>query len=80
MYKRMKQIVKRWGNSLGFRIPKSIAQELKLREGSTVEIKIEDGKLVIVPQRSLEELLERIKPENLHKETEWGKEKNNEVW
>jgi len=80
MYKLMKQVIKRWGNSLGFRIPKSVAQELNLREGSTVEIKIEDGKLVIVPQRSLEELLERIKSENLHKETEWGKREGNEVW
>jgi len=76
----MKQVIKRWGNSLGFRIPKSIAQELKLREGSTVEIRVEDGKLVIVPQRNLEELLERIKPENLHKETEWGEREGNEVW
>ena len=80
MYKLMKQVIKRWGNSLGFRIPKSIAQELKLREGSTVEIRVEDGKLVIVPQRNLEELLERIKPENLHKETEWGEREGNEVW
>ena len=80
MYKLMKQVIKRWGNSLGFRIPKSIAQELNLREGSLVEIRVEDGKLVIVPQRNLEELLERIKPENLHKETEWGEREGNEVW
>jgi antitoxin MazE len=76
----MKQVIKKWGNSLGLRIPKRVVEELKLREGSTVEIKVESGKLVMVPQRSLKELLEKIKPETLHKEVDWGEREGNEAW
>ena len=76
----MEQVIKKWGNSLALRLPKSLAKELNLKEGSKVEIKVEEGKIVIVPKRGLEEFLERIKPENMHKETDWGGKKGNEVW
>jgi len=68
----MEQTLKKWGNSLALRLPKRIAEELNLKEGSKVDIKIEGGKIVIVPKKELKELLESIKPDNLHKETDWG--------
>jgi antitoxin MazE len=76
----MEQTLKKWGNSLALRLPKRIAEELNLKEGSKVDIKIEGGKIVIVPKKELKELLESIKSDNLHKETDWGQREGNEIW
>ena len=76
----MEQIVKKWGNSLAVRLPKGIAKALNLREGSKVEIKLEGEKIVVVPKRDLSELLNRITPESLHNEVDWGQREGNEVW
>ena len=37
--------VKKWGNSLALRIPKSFAVEASLKEDATVNISIEDSQL-----------------------------------
>jgi antitoxin MazE len=76
----MEQTLKKWGNSLALRLPKRIAEELNLKEGSKVDIKIEGGKIVIVPKKELKELLEAIRPDNLHQETDWGQREGNEIW
>lgn len=75
--------VQRWGNSLALRIPKAVAEELRLSENSDVELHLQEGSLVISPPRrkrySLESLLEQVTPENLHKETDWGPDVGNEI-
>lgn len=43
----MRTRVDRWGNSLGVRIPKAIAERAGLREGESVEIEFEDGAIVL---------------------------------
>src|SRR5262245_12275126 len=60
--------VSKWGNSLGVRIPKGIAQDLGLIEGSVIDLRVEGGRLVaeLVPSASLESLLARVTPRNLH--------------
>ena len=73
----------RWGNSLAVRIPKNIADEARLAEGDKLLLKVESpGNVAIkaVEKPSLEELLERITPENVHKEISWGKPVGNEAW
>lgn len=76
--------IQRWGNSLGLRILKSIAKELRLRPGSRVEMAVKDGRLVISPasrpRYTLEELVAGIRPEHLHGEVTWGKSRGREVW
>ena len=75
--------VTRWGNSLAVRIPRSVAEQLRLQEGSEVEMAVTDGRLMIEPRartHSLDELVERITPENRHDETEWGGPQGAEVW
>ncbi len=55
--------LKRWGNSLGLRIPYRLAEGFGWDENSTVEILAVDGVLVIrkkVAAVSLEQLLESI--------------------
>ncbi|WP_039938686.1 AbrB/MazE/SpoVT family DNA-binding domain-containing protein, partial [Leptospira noguchii] len=45
----MESIIQKWGNSLGIRIPKAMATELELNDGSHVELQYEGDKIVIYP-------------------------------
>lgn len=75
--------IQRWGNSLGLRIPKNVAQDIRLQEGSQVDLSIEEGRLIVAPLKrkyTLKELADQITPENMHGETDWGPPVGNEVW
>ncbi len=76
--------IQKWGNSYGLRIPKSILEELELKPDTRLEIRQEEGKIIIIPIRpskvNLNELLKQITPENMHGETDWGAPEGNEVW
>jgi antitoxin MazE len=64
----MRTHVVRWGKSLALCIPRSVAERLGLDEGGTVELSVEDGRLVVRPRRpepQLDQLLAQITPENL---------------
>ena len=78
----MDGVIQKWGNSLGVRIPGSIAKELNLQNGSQVEIIDEDGKIVILPykKKSLAEKLAMITDENLHEEISTGSPAGKEAW
>jgi antitoxin MazE len=73
----------KWGNSLGLRLPKSVALEAQLAEGDTVDVSVDNGAIVIRPARprySLEELVGRITSRNRHNQTDWGTPLGHEVW
>ena len=75
--------VSKWGNSLGLRLPKSVAREAQLDVGDTVDVSVDNGAIVIRPNRprySLKELVRRITPKNRHDESEWGGPVGDEVW
>ena len=77
----MKTQVKQWGNSVAVRIPKIFAEEIGIMNGSTIEIKIIDKKIIVSkPKSRLNELLEKITSENIHSETDTGLIKGKEVW
>ena len=80
----MKVQIQKWGNSLALRIPKSFAVESKIEQGSTVEISLESGKIIVFPVAepdfSLDELLAKITPENLHGEIDKGASVGREAW
>lgn len=80
----MKTRVQKWGNSLALRIPRPFAEETNLHENSTVDVSVRGGKLVVVPvleeQFSLDDLVERITPENRHDEIVTGDAVGNEAW
>lgn len=82
----MNAIIKKWGNSLALRIPKSYAKEIKLEEGAAVDIKIEENRIVILPKRkkekkySLKELVSGITEENRHNEVDFGPLKGKEIF
>lgn len=74
--------VQKWGNSLAVRIPSAFAKEIGLSPNMEVELKLENNKLVIIPnkKRQLEKLLEQITPKNVHSEVDWGKKVGKEEW
>ncbi|MBI4482189.1 MAG: AbrB/MazE/SpoVT family DNA-binding domain-containing protein [Acidobacteria bacterium] len=76
--------VQKWGNSLGLRIPKSFAAEAHVEAGSTVDISVEDGGLVVRPVRrpkyALSELLRKVNSQNLHEEVVTGEPVGREAW
>lgn len=73
--------VKKWGNSLGIRIPKSLALKIGLEEGSEVDLDVENGHLIIKPKSAtLAELLAQVTPENIHEEVSTGESQGRELW
>ena len=79
----MKTRVQKWGNSLAVRIPKHMIRETGLEYNAAVEMKVDDGKLVI--QRTdeaptLESLLAKVTKDNLHAAMDTGEAVGNEAW
>ena len=75
------QVVK-WGNSLAVRIPKTIAQQARLREGDALVIEVagEEVSLRRVPEvPTLDELVAKITPENRYEEVSPGTEIGREI-
>lgn len=75
--------VSKWGNSLGLRLPKSVAREAQLDEGDTVDVSVDNGTIVIRPSRpryTLDELVGRINARNRHDRSDWGGPLGKEVW
>jgi antitoxin MazE len=74
----------RWGNSVGLRVPKPLLEQLGLGEGSKVEVKVENGRLVIEPERkprlTLKDVLKGFGPNDRPGEVGWGKLVGKEVW
>ena len=72
----MRTNIKKWGNSAAVRIPSSIMQAARLKLDETVDVREQDGQIVIKPIRSgkvdLAQLLAGITPANLHGGIEFG--------
>jgi antitoxin MazE len=77
----METIIKKWGNSLGVRIPNLIAKELSLTDGSIVEIE-NSGNEIIIKQKNdlLAEMLNLINKDNIHEEIELSSPVGKEIW
>jgi antitoxin MazE len=78
----MEAVVKKWGNSLGIRIPNLIVKELSLKDGSFVDIKDKGNEIIIKPKEKneLSEMLNKINEKNIHGEVETNGSVGNEVW
>ena len=76
--------MRKWGNSLAIRIPKTIATEAKIEKGSLVAISIKNGSVIVTPVRendyTLEELLEGVTAKNTHREIDTGLPVGREQW
>jgi antitoxin MazE len=80
----MKSRVKKWGNSLALRIPKSFAAEAGLHADAAVELSLVEGTLVVQPitqqPLTLDQLLRDVTDENLPGEWDTGPAVGKEVW
>jgi antitoxin MazE len=76
--------IQKWGNSLALRIPKALATEIQLRENTPVELSLRRRTLVVRRVRedvdTLDALLARVTPDNLHGEVGTGPAVGREVW
>ena len=79
----MQSRIKKWGNSLGVRIPQGLAASIGVGEDTAVDLSIEDGAIVIKPASKrvkLDDLLAGITSENTHTEVSWDRRKGREAW
>lgn len=68
----MRTEIARWGNSLAVRLPRPVADQMSITEGTPVELEVEDGRLIIrpaAPRYALDELLAGITADNLPDES-----------
>lgn len=78
----MRIAVRKWGNSLGIRIPQAFAKEVQIDEGTEVELTIEGASIVLTPKSTLtlSAILAGVTEENRHGEISTGKPVGRESW
>ena len=80
----MQARIKKWGNSLALRIPKSFALNANLKQDELVDISIDKERIIITPigqkEYSLDELLAGVSEDNLHSEFDTGAPVGKEIW
>ena len=69
---------------MALRIPKAFAVESNVTIGSTVDVSIDKGNIVVKPVKeskyTLEELVDGITDDNRHEEVDWGRPVGKEAW
>lgn len=78
----MKTRLAKWGNSLAVRIPKSVVERARVREGQQMIVEGRRGAIVLRPDRRfrLSDLVSRMTPQNRHDEADWGPPAGEEIW
>lgn len=77
----MKIHVRQWGNSIGVRIPQHLAKEAGLVDGTELEVNVVDHNIILSkPKFTLNDLLEKVTPANIHMETDTGFVNGKEEW
>ena len=79
----MEAQIKKWGNSLALRIPKSVARQLALESDCPVGLTCEGAVLTIRPLKRrlrLSDLLEQVSDANRHGEVQTGAAVGEEAW
>lgn len=71
----------KWGSSLAVRIPRAVAEQCGLSEGSAMEMEVQGGRIVMRKSSyDLADMLDRITAANLHPETDFGGPEGEEPW
>ena len=72
----METKIQKWGNSLAVRLPKVFADQTGIENGSNVRIFVEDGKIVVLPLKDREALLQsmlnQINDSTVHEAVDFG--------
>lgn len=73
--------VGKWGSSLAVRIPRAVAEQCGVSEGSAMEMEVRSGRIVMRKSSyDLADMVERITPENVHSEVDFGGPVGEELW
>ena len=79
--------INKWGNSLAVRIPNILIRELNLKNEAPIDIVVENGKIVIVPQNISikEKIAEKFaqfeaSSDIISDDYDWGDAVGDEVW
>lgn len=75
--------VVKWGNSSAVRLPAAVLKELRVALGDRLELKAQDGKLVLEPTRreyKLADMLGGITKLNRHAAVDFGPAVGREAW
>ena len=80
----MKLILTNVRNEASVRIPRNLLRAAQLQTGQTVEVRAENGRIIIEPLNKphcdLNELVKGITPKNKHKVIDFGAPVGNEIW
>jgi len=82
----MQQVkVSQWGNSLGFRIPRGLADSLNIQAGDTLELaQAEEGILIkkatAGKRYSLSDILDSFNSSSDHPAVDFGPARGDEAW
>jgi len=84
-YKTMKTKIQKWGNSFGVRLPMEIINKKGLFDGASLQISEDKNNIILkyFPEKkkeTLKNLLDKITPDNIHSEQEWGETQGKEIW
>jgi len=71
--------ISKWGNSLALRIPQAIAEQLGVKENSSVYLTVKNDTLCIEKDYTLEELAAMITDENRQDLVDFGQDVGKEV-
>ena len=75
--------VVKWGNSSAVRLPAAVLKEIQVTLGDRLELKTENGGIVLQPARRayrLEDLVAAITKENRHAPVDFGTPAGREAW
>lgn len=79
----MTTTIQKWGNTLGLRIPKAVAEKVNLTDGTEVELDTSGGVLTVRPKRrrkySLAGLLAKAKGRSPHRDLVRGSPRGREL-
>lgn len=78
--------ISKWGNSLGFRIPRGIADSMNIQAGDTLELAPAEGGLLLKKTARqgkryvLADILDSFASSSAHPEVDFGKPRGEEAW
>jgi len=75
--------VVKWGNSSAVRLPAAVLKEVHIALGDRLELKTEDGKIVLEPAQleyRLEDMIAGMTKANRHAPADFGGRMGREAW
>ena len=81
----MTTTIQKWGNSQGIRLPKYILEAINWHEDEKLDIKTENGKIVIEKtahreRKNIKELFANFDGEYKPTDIDWGEPVGKEIW